>query len=62
MGFAFAFSNFAHYCVVHLNALLSDRDKKKCLQWVTLPEKSRSIIIDSRRSSCPIGLQFQEAR
>ena len=31
MGFAFAFSNFAHYCVVHLSALLSDWDKKKCV-------------------------------
>ena len=28
-GFAFAFGNFAHYCVVLLNAPLSDRDKKK---------------------------------
>ena len=27
-GFAFAFGNFAHYCVVLLNAPLSDRDKK----------------------------------
>ena len=29
VGFAFAFGNFAHYCVVLLNAPLSDRDKKK---------------------------------
>ena len=28
-GFSFAFLNFAHYCVVLLNALLSNRDKKE---------------------------------
>ena len=28
-GLFFAFGNFAHYCVVRLNALLSNRDKKK---------------------------------
>ena len=28
-GFSFAFGNFAHYCVVLLNAPLNDRDKKK---------------------------------
>ena len=28
-GFSFAFGKFAHYCVVLLNAPLSDRDKKK---------------------------------
>ena len=28
-GFFFAFGNFARYCVVLLNAPLSDRDKKK---------------------------------
>ena len=28
-GFSFAFSNFAHYCVVLLNTPLSDRDIKK---------------------------------
>ena len=27
-GFSFAFSNFAHYCVVLFNAPLCDRDKK----------------------------------
>ena len=27
-GFSFAFSNFAHYCVVLFNAPLRDRDKK----------------------------------
>ena len=26
--FSFALRNFAHYCVIPLNALLSDRDKK----------------------------------
>ena len=28
-GCSFAFGNFAHYCVVRLNAPLSNRDKKK---------------------------------
>ena len=28
-GLFFTFGNFAHYCVVRLNALLSNRDKKK---------------------------------
>ena len=57
--------NFAHHCVVLLNAPLSDRDKKKkktCLQWVSFPGKSLSIVSDARRSRCPIGLRFQEAR
>ena len=34
--------------------------KDTCLQWVTFPEKSRSVV-DPRRSRCPIGLRFQEA-
>ena len=60
--------NFAHHCVVLLNAPLSDRDKKKkkkkktCLQWVSFPGKSLSIVSDARRSRCPIGLRFQEVR
>ena len=29
--FSFALRNFAHYCVILLNALLSDRDKKKII-------------------------------
>ena len=36
--------------------------KKTCLQWVSIPEKSWSIVSDARRSRCPIGLRFQEAR
>ena len=28
-GFSFAFDHFAHYCVVLLNAPLSNRDKKR---------------------------------
>ena len=43
-GFFFAFGNFARYCVVLLNAPLSDRDKKKkkkkFLSWFTFPAKS----------------------
>ena len=35
--------------------------KKMCLQWVTFPGKSWSIVIDARRSRCPNGLRFQEA-
>ena len=27
-GFAFAFGNFVHYCVILLNAPLSNRDEK----------------------------------
>ena len=62
-GFSFAFDNFARYFVVLLNVPLSDRGEKKdtCLQWVTFPEKSRSVV-DPRRSRYPIGLRFQEAR
>ena len=62
-GFSFAFGNFTHYCVFLLNAPLSDLGEKKdtCLQWVTFPRKSRSIV-DLRGSRCPIGLRFQEAR
>ena len=42
--------NFAHHCVVLLNAPLSNRDKKKktCLQWVSLPGKSWSKVSDAR--------------
>ena len=40
-AFAFTFGNSARYCVVLLNAPLSDREKKKsCLQWVCFPGKS----------------------
>ena len=41
-GFSFAFDHFAHYCVVLLNAPLSNRDKKrkKSVQWVTFTAKS----------------------
>ena len=59
--FSFAFSNFAHYYVVLLNAPLSDRDKKTCLQWETFPGKSWSIVTDTRRSRRPTGSRFQEA-
>ena len=31
-------------------------------QWVTFPGKHWSIVIDARRSRCPIGLRFQKAR
>ena len=36
------------------------RYKKRCQQWVTFPGKSWSILVDARRSRCPIGLRFQE--
>ena len=42
--------------------LVIEITKKTCLQWVSFPEKSWSIVIDARRSRCPIGLRFQEAR
>ena len=35
--------------------------KKKCLQWVTFPGKSWSIVIDASRSRCHISLRFKEA-
>ena len=55
--------NFAHHCVVLLNAPLSNRDKKKtCLHWISFPGKSWSKVSDTRESRCPIGLRFQEAR
>ena len=57
-GSSFAFGNFTHYCVVLLNAPLSDLGEKKdtCLQWVPFPGKSRSIV-DPRGSRCLIGLR-----
>ena len=33
-----------------------------CLKWLTFPGKSWSIVIGARRSRCPIGLRFQEAK
>ena len=36
--------------------------KKTWLQWVSFPGKSWSIVSEARRSRCPIGLRFQEAR
>ena len=39
-GFAFAFGNFAHYCVGLLNVPMSNRDKKTFLQRVSFPGKS----------------------
>ena len=59
----YIFSNFAagfFLCLWQLCPLIS-RDKKKCLQWVTFPGKSWSIVIDVRRSCYPITLRFQEA-
>ena len=63
-GISFASGNFALYCVVLLNAPLSDQDQKKNVSaiHVTFPGKSWSIVIDARRSRCTTGLQFQEAR
>ena len=56
-GFFLAFGNFAHYRVFLLNARWVIE-----MQWITFPGKSWSILIDARRSRCPIGLQFQEER
>ena len=50
---------FFHFCGGFPFAI---KKKKTCLQWVTFPGKSRSIVIDARKSCCPIGLRFQEAR
>ena len=45
-GFFFAFGNFARYCVVLLNAPLSDRDKKKKKKKVSVMVYfSREILI-----------------
>ena len=56
-GFFLAFGNFAHYRVFLLNARWVIE-----MQWITFPGKSWSILIDARRSRCPIGLRFQEER
>ena len=45
-----------------LHLVIEMKIKKTCLQWVSIPEKSWSIVSDARRSRCPIGLRFQEAR
>ena len=45
-----------------LHLVIEIKTKKTCLQWVSFPEKSWSIVSDARRSRCPIGLRFQEAR
>ena len=45
-----------------LHLVIEIKIKKTCLQWVSIPEKSWSIVSDARRSRCPIGLRFQEAR
>ena len=45
MGFAFAFGNFAHYCVVLLNAPLSDRDKKKKQKRVIITFRTKGYYI-----------------
>ena len=52
-----------HYCVVLLNASLSDREKKKKGAWMGyFSHEIFIIVIDARRSRCPISLRFQEAR
>ena len=61
-GFSYGVGNLAHYCVVLLNALQNDRDEKTCPPRINFPGKSWSIVIDARRSRCPIGLRFREAR
>ena len=33
-----------------------------CLQWVTFPGRSWFMVIDGKRSRCPIGCRFHEAR
>ena len=61
-GVFFAFGNFAHHCVVLLNAPLSDRDIKNVSAMGFF---SRKILIRSRwrqEVPCPIGLRFQKAR
>ena len=45
-----------------LHLAIEIKKKKTCLQWVSSPGKSLSIVSDARRSRCPIGLRFQEAR
>lgn len=44
---------------VLLNASLSDRNNKTCLQCDAFPWKSWFIVIDARRSCCPIGLRLR---
>ena len=52
---------FFHFCGGFPFAI-KKKKKKTCLQSVTFPGRSRSIVIDARKSCCPIGLRFQEAR
>ena len=51
-----------HYCVVLLNASLSDREKKRGAWMGYFSHEIFIIVIDARRSRCPISLRFQEAR
>ena len=56
--------NFSHHCVVLLNAPLNDWDKKKkklVCNGFLFPE-NLGPVSEARRSRCPIGLRFQEAR
>ena len=61
-GFAFAFGNFVHYCVILLNAPLSNRDEKNVFAMGNFYWEISTIVIDARWFCCRIGLRFQEAR
>ena len=58
-SFSFAFGNFAHYCVVFLNALQKDRDKKKKKDVFAMGCFSLEIVIHrQRRQEVPLSYWF----
>ena len=58
-SFSFAFGNFAHYCVVFLNALQRDRDKKKKNDVFAMGCFSLEIVIHrQRRQEVPLSYWF----
>ena len=61
-GFPFPFANFPNIVSSNIDASMNDRDKQMCLPWLAFPRKSWSIVNNVRRTRCPIGLRFQEAR
>ena len=58
-SFSFAFGNFAHCCVVFLNALQRDRDKKKKNDVFAMGCFSLEIVIHcQRRQEVPLSHWF----
>ena len=57
-SFSFAFGNFAHYCVVFLNALHRDRDKKKNDVFAMGCFSLEIVIHCQRRQGVPLSYWF----